>query len=121
MSVNVYPADYGYNLKSELEKLAADTGLYRMTAADVLKSLQQGADFSMTGHHPGDKPFSVVADPANRTLAILDHEGYRISRAELMSSLRHVLPEAAFNGKGADLAKQQGKDKNNEPDQGLNI
>jgi hypothetical protein len=78
-----------YDLKKELSLLAADTGIFRLTATDVLVQLRRGNTFQITGRHPGDEPFLIQAAPADRGIKLMDKNGIEIAKEDLLKGLQN--------------------------------
>lgn len=116
--LSVFETLADYDLKKELSLLAADTGIYRLTAADVLVQLRRGNTFQITGHHPGDGPFQIQAAPAAGGIKILDQSGNILSREDLVKNLQHKVPDQD-KAIASQLNLLKGKDQFTDMGQGL--
>jgi len=109
-----------YDLKKELSVLAVDTGIFRLTATDVLIQLRRGNTFQISGRHPGNEPFLIQAAPADRSIKLMDKGGIEISREELLKGLQHEVSGQDKNIQNQfDLLKAS--DKHTDLEQGLSV
>ncbi|WEK20439.1 MAG: hypothetical protein P0Y49_04715 [Candidatus Pedobacter colombiensis] len=113
--LNVYGSEYGYDLISKLDQLAADTGIYRVMAADVIKQLNDGWQVKLSGRHPADQPVFIEASPGTRGIVIRDIDQKVIGVNEMFLGTK----KAEEKERGNSVSKDQSKD--NQQDQSLGL
>lgn len=123
--LNLYGAEYGYDLKAELEKLAAETGIYRLTAADVLSQLREGHQLKLDGRHPADQPVLIEASPGTRGILIRDMDQQVIGQDEFFLGTKQAQQKAlSARGEpklGNPLGIEQNKTNTNHQDQSFGL
>lgn len=115
--LNLFGADYGYDLSTHLDKLAAETGIYRVTAADVISQLNQGHQVKVSGRHPMDQPVFIEASPGTKGILIRDVDQNVIGLDEMFLGSR----QAKEKERGNQLDVSQNQSKNNQQDQSFGL
>lgn len=116
--IKVFQADQGYDLANTLDSFAAETGVYRATAPDVILNLQLGYQVKLSGRHPLDQPVFIEASPATGGILIRDHQQKVIGKDEIFPAIKKELDKD--RGKDIQISKEE-KDQSNQQDQSPGI
>lgn len=116
--LNVFGPDYGYDLKKQLGELAAETGIYRVTAADVITQLKDGHQVRLTGRHPLDQPVLIEASPGTGGILIRDLKQNVISVDELFMGTKQAQAKQHEN---QIMISREYKEQSNQQDQSFGI
>lgn len=115
--LNVFGPDYGYDLKSQLQQLASETGIYRVTAADVISQLQEGHQVKLSGRHPMDQPVLIEASPGTKGIVIRDIDQKVIGVEDMFLGTKQAQQKERSN----ELLAAQTQSKSNHQDQSFGL
>jgi hypothetical protein len=116
--LNVFGPGYGYDLKKQLDELAAGTGIYRVTAADVITQLKDGHQVKLAGRHPLDQPVLTEASPGTGGILIRDLKQNIIGVDELFMGTKQAQAKQQENHL---MISHKNKEQSNQQDQSFGI
>lgn len=117
MDARIFQPEQGFDLKRVLNDFAAQTGFYRVTAADVFVQLVQGQQVKVSGKHPQDEPVLLEASPGTGGLILRDVNQKVIGIDEVLAG-SHIHRNQQENSLKIQLNSPE---KNNRQDQSLGL
>lgn len=121
--IKVFQTDYGFNLSRVLDEFAGETGIYRVTATDVIQQLNEGHQVRLAGRHPSDEPVFIEARPGTKGILIRDLKQNVIGVEEVFMGTKQA--QEKENGRAREQGNQllisQTKSQTNHQDQSLGL
>lgn len=116
--IKVFQSEPGFDLNRALNDFAGETGIYRVTSADVVAQLQQGHQLKLSGRQAFNQPIFIEASPGTNGMLIRDKEQHLIGVDELLLGCKS--PQEKEYGNHW-LISNRNNDKSNQQDHSLGI